>query len=529
MIGKFFKKLIGGEKPPGSTKAVKAPAEGATAPRSHNQRPDRVDKGAADSNKNPRSRRRGGGQGRKPSSETGTNTAVEKPKPNSRHNSRKRAEAAAPAEPWDISQFDVPPLEGKTRFHDFDLEPELMHGIADLGFQYCSPIQAQSLPHALKGADVVGKAQTGTGKTAAFLTVIIDDLLKNPITEKRYAGEARALVIAPTRELVIQIADDAKALCKHTNLKIHTLVGGMDYARQQRHLHDELVDILVATPGRLLDFCGNKDVYLDQLEVLVIDEADRMLDMGFIPQVRQIVRQAPRREDRQTLFFSATFTDEVRHLVDQWTYKPVTVEIQPESVATDTVTQHVYLSSTEEKYTLLYNLIQQEDVESMIVFANRRDECRDLQDKLQRHGIKAGLLSGEIAQNKRVSTLDAFKKGTIKVLVATDVAGRGIHISGISHVVNFTLPEEPEDYVHRIGRTGRAGKTGTSISFACEDDAFRLEPLQALLGKEIKYEQPPAQLLLPTPDLPPAPRRPRQDGPRTRSRSSGNRNRSPRA
>ncbi len=529
MIGKFFKKLIGGEKPSGSAKPAKASAEGAAASPTRNQRADRSAKSPAKStstdNRQPRSRRRKNGPGRNASGEPAVAAAAEKP--SQPRNPRKRPVPAAPAAPWDISEFDVPPMEGKTRFHDFDLAPELMHGIADLGFQYCSPIQAQSLPHALKGADVVGKAQTGTGKTAAFLTVIIDDLLKNPITEKRYAGEARALVIAPTRELVIQIADDAKALCKHTGLKIHTLVGGMDYARQQRHLHDELVDILVATPGRLLDFCGNKDVYLDQLEILVIDEADRMLDMGFIPQVRQIVRQAPRREDRQTLFFSATFTDEVRHLVEQWTYKPVTVEIQPESVATESVTQHVYLASTEEKYTLLYNLIQQEDVESMIVFANRRDECRDLQDKLQRHGIKAGLLSGEIAQNKRVSTLDAFKKGSIKVLVATDVAGRGIHISGISHVVNFTLPEEPEDYVHRIGRTGRAGKTGTSISFACEDDAFRLEPLQTLLGKEIKCEQPPAQLLLPTPDLPPAPRRPRPEGgSRNRSRSSGSRSRS---
>src|SRR5690606_7541277 len=198
--------------------------------------------------------------------------------------------------------------------------------------------------------------------------------------------------------------------------------------------------------------------------------------------------------------------------------------VQPESVATDSVTQHVYLVSTEEKYTLLYNLIQQEHAESMIVFANRRDECRDLQEKLQRHGITAGLLSGEIAQNKRVSTLEAFKDGTIKVLVATDVAGRGIHISGISHVVNFTLPEEPEDYVHRIGRTGRAGKLGTSISFACEDDAFRLEPLQTLLGKEIKCEQPPEYLLMTPPELPPAPRRSREDQARSRSRSGGGNN-----
>jgi len=402
-------------------------------------------------------------------------------------------------------------MEGKSRFHDFDLEPELLHAIADLGFEYCSPIQAQSLPHALKGRDVVGKAQTGTGKTAAFLTAIIDDLGKNPLADERYAGEARALVIAPTRELVIQIAEDAKDMCKYTDLKVHTLVGGMDYAKQQRRLHDTLVDILVATPGRLLDFCRNRDVFLDQLEVLVIDEADRMLDMGFIPQVRQIVRQASRCEERQTLFFSATFTEEVRRLVEQWTNDPITIEIEPESVATDTVTQHVYLAATEEKYTLLYNLVQDEEVESVIVFANRRDQCRDLQDKLQRHGIKAGLLSGEIAQNKRVSTLEAFKTGKLKVLVATDVAGRGIHISGISHVVNFTLPEEPEDYVHRIGRTGRAGKLGTSISFACEDDAFLLEPIGKLLGAQLKCEQPPETLLAEPPYLAPAPRKPRPD------------------
>lgn len=528
MIGKFINKLIGrkSDSAPVSVdnkQQAKAPTHG----RNDKNRPPRH-------NKRPEGRSEHRGEARadtRTESRTDKNAAVTQDHKKSRSSHIQSANRPRPgklatlaAEPWDISMFPVAREEGKTRFHDFDLETPLMHAIADLGFSYCSPIQAQSLPYALKGRDVVGKAQTGTGKTAAFLTAIIDDLLKNPIAEKRYAGEARALVIAPTRELVIQIAEDAKLLCKHTDLKIHTLVGGMDYVKQQRHLHNDLVDILVATPGRLLDFCGNKDVYLDQLEMLVIDEADRMLDMGFIPQVRQIVRQAPRREDRQTLFFSATFTDEVRNLVEQWTYEPVTVDIQPESVATDSVTQHVYLSSTEEKYTLLYNLIQQENAESMIVFANRRDECRDLQEKLQRHGIKAGLLSGEIAQNKRVSTLDAFKDGTIKVLVATDVAGRGIHISGISHVVNFTLPEEPEDYVHRIGRTGRAGKLGTSISFACEDDAFRLEPLQTLLGKDIKCEQPPEHLLLPPPELPPAPRRPRDEQARSRSRTGGSRN-----
>ena len=524
MIGKFFKKLLGSNETPAAQPSNTNSAAGtkkpeATRPPRHsgNSHSGADKNGSSRDHKKPRSK----------SDRTDRPASERQSQPNHRP---PRKPAPVKHEPWDPASFVVEDIPGKTRFQDLDLEPEIMHAVADLGFSYCSPIQAQSLPHALQGKDVVGKAQTGTGKTAAFLTTIIDDLLKNPIPEKRYAGEARALVIAPTRELVIQIAEDAKLLCKYTDLKIHTLVGGMDYVKQQRHLHEDLVDILVATPGRLLDFCGNKDVFLDQLEILVIDEADRMLDMGFIPQVRQIVRQAPKREDRQTLFFSATFTDDVRNLVEQWTYQPVTIDIQPESVANSTVDQHVYLVSTEEKYTLLYNLIQQEHAESMIVFANRRDECRDLQEKLLRHGVNAGLLSGEITQNKRVSTLDAFKNGETKVLVATDVAGRGIHINDISHVVNFTLPEEPEDYVHRIGRTGRAGKSGTSISFACEDDALRLEPIAKLLGKEIKCEQPPEYLLLTPPELPPAPRSARDDRPRTSgartNRSGSNNNRS---
>ncbi|MBB3059343.1 ATP-dependent RNA helicase RhlB [Microbulbifer rhizosphaerae] len=403
--------------------------------------------------------------------------------------------------PWSLDQFQVPEQEGKVRFHDLDLPLDLMHAIYDQGFQYCSPIQGRSLPHTLNGHDLVGKAQTGTGKTAAFLITIIDDLLKNPFEGERYAGEARSLIIAPTRELVMQIADDAKALCKYTDLEIHTLVGGMDYQKQQRNLNERLVDILVATPGRLLDFASNRDCYLDQVEVLVIDEADRMLDMGFIPQVRRIVRQTPRKTHRQTMFFSATFTPEVDSLVEQWTQDPVIVEIEPERVATDSVDQRVYLASSDEKYTLLYNILQSDEVDSLIVFANRRDQCRRLHENLEAHGFSAGILSGDIPQNKRVRTLEDFKAGVTKVLVATDVAGRGIHIAGISHVVNFTLPEEPEDYVHRIGRTGRAGKTGTSISFACEDDAMRLEPIQQLLGQKLKCEQPPEELLVEPPKV----------------------------
>ena len=419
--------------------------------------------------------------------------------PKSRENANRRRrprnrQGARQAGNWTIDQFKVPEVEGKVRFHDLGLDDNVMHAIADLGFEYCSPIQARSLPFSLRGHDVVGKAQTGTGKTAAFLVTVIQDLLNHPVANERYAGEARALVIAPTRELVMQIADDAKALVKYTDLQVHTLVGGMDYDKQKRHLEQSFCDILVATPGRLLDFCGSNDVYLDQVEVLVLDEADRMLDMGFIPQVRRIVRLTPFKDHRQTLFFSATFTHDVEQLAKQWTVDPAKIEIQPESVATDTVNQKIYITSQDQKFKLLNNIIAGDDVESVIIFANRRDQCRRLQEKLKGKGFRVGLLSGEVAQNKRVKTLDDFKSGNINVLVATDVAGRGIHIDGISHVVNYTLPEEPEDYVHRIGRTGRAGRSGTSISFACEDDAFLLEPIQELLGRKLDCEQPPEDI-----------------------------------
>lgn len=370
-----------------------------------------------------------------------------------------------------------------------------MHAIADLGFQYCSPIQAQSLPHTLAGHDVVGKAQTGTGKTAAFLITIFEDLLKNPLESERYLGEPRALILAPTRELVMQIAEDAKSLGQYTGLSVQALVGGMDYHKQHDRLKAEFVDIVVATPGRLIDFCSNNDLYLDRVELLVIDEADRMLDMGFIPQVRRLVRMTPKNDYRQTLFFSATLTGDVQRLVEKWLHNPVTVEIEPDSLAASSVEQHIYMISAEEKYRVMRNVVAGEDVESVIVFANRRDETRRLYEDLQRDGFSVGMLSGDVPQQKRVRTLENFRSGKLKILVATDVAGRGIHIDDISHVINYNLPEEPEDYVHRIGRTGRAGKTGTSISLACEDDALRLEPIEKLLGQKLQCEVPDAALL----------------------------------
>ncbi|MRI32080.1 ATP-dependent RNA helicase RhlB [Endozoicomonas sp. OPT23] len=406
----------------------------------------------------------------------------------------KKPQKKAPP-PWDLSEFKVEPEEGKSRFHDFDLPEGLMRAIHDSGFKYCTPIQAEVLGSTIAGRDAIGKAQTGTGKTAAFLISTIKQLIDIPAPDERFLGEPRAVVIAPTRELALQIGKDAEDLTKYLPLNVVTVVGGMDYDKQRSKIHGNFVDILVATPGRLLDYCERKDLFLDLTETMIIDEADRMLDMGFIPQVRRIIRMTPRPGDRQTLLFSATFTDDVLRLGEQWTYNPVKVEIEPDSVATDTVDQKLYIVTHEQKFPLLMNLVNSKEIERVIVFTNRRDQTRNLTEKLQRKGVKADMLSGEVPQKKRIKVLEQFKAAQLKVLVATDVAGRGIHIDGISHVINFNLPEDPEDYVHRIGRTGRAGATGTSISFACEEDSFLLPDLETLLNTKLKLEYPPAELL----------------------------------
>ena len=398
-----------------------------------------------------------------------------------------------------VQPAEVTNNETQVRFTEFDLPTSLLKAYEDLGFEFCTPIQSQSLKVTMEGHDVTGKAQTGTGKTAAFLTTIINDQLKNPISEARYVAEPRALIIAPTRELVMQIAKDSLLLTKYTDLKVITLVGGIDYQKQIDLLEQNVVDIVVATPGRLIDFVGSKKVDLSFVETLVIDEADRMLDMGFIPQVRQIIAACPKREYRQTMLFSATFTDDIRTLADRWALDPIRIEVQSEYQTTENVDQKVYLVTTEEKYKLLYNLIQRDSSKRVIVFTNRRDQARRLADNLHRNGIETGLLTGEIAQQKRVRTLEEFRNAKIQVLVATDVAGRGLHIDDISHVVNFALPLEAEDYVHRIGRTGRAGAEGTSISFACEDDSFLLPDIEEKIGMKLDCEHPEDSLLLDPP------------------------------
>lgn len=412
-----------------------------------------------------------------------------KPQRRRRYSNRKNT-------PWNPADFVVPEAEGKTRFHDFNLPDNVMRALADLKFQYSTEIQAETIPAALEGKDIIGKAQTGTGKTAAFLLGIVTDLIDYPLDEKLNLGEPRALIVAPTRELALQIAEDAKGLAKYTNLHIVSLVGGMDYDKQRQKLKKKPVDILVATPGRLIDFINRKDVDLWNVEVLVLDEADRMLSMGFIPDVRTIVRNTPRKgTDRQTLLYSATFTEDILNLAEQWTLNAVKIEIAPQIKTTDNVTQQVYLVSGEQKYRLLRNYMDKDHAEKVIVFGNRRDETRKLADRLTKDGIKAALMSGEIAQQKRVRTLEDFRSGKIQVLVATDVAGRGIHIDGVTHVFNYQLPEDPDDYVHRIGRTGRAGATGTSICFACEDDSFLIPEIEAETGVKLECVHPDPELL----------------------------------
>ncbi len=417
---------------------------------------------------------------------------------------------------WDVSEFDVPPADDKTRFHDLKLTSTIMHAIADLGFQYCTPIQAEILPKTLLGKDATGQAQTGTGKSAAFLVTIYTRILKNPIQGKRRPGTPRALILAPTRELVLQIEKDAMDLGKYTRSRPTAVFGGMAYEKQKKILQKKIVDIVMATPGRLLDFQRQKIIDLSRVEILVIDEADRMLDMGFIPDIRRIVRSTPHKTKRQTMFFSATLTPEVMRLSSQWTKDPFSVEIEPETVAAENINQIVYIVTAEEKFSLLYNLIKK--LECVLVFTNRRDQARDLEDRLKRQQISCALLSGEVAQNKRLRVLDGFKSGKFNVLVATDVAARGIHVDGISHVVNYNLPQNAEHYVHRIGRTGRAGSSGTSISFACEDESFYIPDIEEFLGEKMNCEHPEDDLLT----RPPKPlKKAHKPGPKTKKNYAG--------
>ncbi len=434
----------------------------------------------------------GHSKGRKGAKRASTPSSTHQPyNAHTQANQAQQARLATHAE-WGPDDYQVPALKDHLRFKDLELHPSILHAIHQLNYQYCTPIQAKTLPATLLGKDAVGKAQTGTGKTAAFLITAIQYILNNPIKEA-YSSEPRVLALAPTRELAMQIAKDAEELSQFTELNIVTIMGGADYEKQKVRLQRERVDILVATPGRLIDFMQQQVVFLDHVEILVIDEADRMLDMGFMPDVRRIVRATPPTERRQTLFFSATFSHEILMLTERWLQDPIRVEIEPEQVAADVIEQSFYWVSEHQKAQVTGNILNQEDYERVIIFANRRDVCRKLHENLKRQGCQNVLLSGEIHQSKRIKTLDRFKRGDCKVMVATDVAGRGIHIDGVSLVINYELPDEPEDYVHRIGRTGRAGHSGKSISLVDENGGFSMPPLRKYLGHDIPLAPLPAE------------------------------------
>jgi len=444
-------------------------------PESSHSRGDRGDRGG-----------RGGdrrGRGRGPVQE---NTAEGRQRPGGAATTAEMEKLREAHSAWSVEQYQVEPAEGKRRFHDFDLPAEILHAVADKNFQYCTPIQSMSLEHALAGKDVAGRAQTGTGKTAAFLVAILTRYLRTPESRQQQGGAPRALVIAPTRELVIQICKDAAELGKYCGLRSLAVYGGMDYDRQRNEVRDAPVDLLVATPGRLLDFVRSRVIDLSKVDTLVIDEADRMLDMGFIPDVRSIIHRLPPKEKRCTMLYSATLDDEVMRLAAQWMVEPVRIEVESEQVQAKAIKQIVYVVTSNEKFTVLYNHIQQFPDSRILVFCNRKTTTEDVAHSLSRRGIKCETLSGDVNQNRRLRVLEDFREGKVRLVIATDVAGRGLHVDNIGFVINFDFPYAPEDYVHRIGRTGRAGQSGVAISFADEDESFIIPDIEKFIGEELR-------------------------------------------
>ena len=362
-----------------------------------------------------------------------------------------------------------------------------------MNFEYCTPIQEQALPELLAGRDLGGKAQTGTGKTAAFLLAAFTRIANNPLTEQADATP-RVLVLAPTRELAIQIHKDAEAINVFADFTNVVVFGGMDHDKQRKSLQQK-IDILAGTPGRIIDYVRSGALDLSKVELLVIDEADRMLDMGFIPDVRRIVAQLPEKGVRQTMLFSATLEPEIMRLAQSFLHEPVMVETEPEQVVGATIEQTFYSVAGSEKLAMLLYIIKNEPFERMIIFGNRKDKNLDVFEALQKCGIAVELMSGDIAQQKRMRILEDFRSGKVKIVIATDVAARGIHVDNVSLVVNYDLPERSEDYVHRIGRTGRAGQQGKAISFICEYGAYYMPDIEKYVGETFKSTLPTAEMV----------------------------------
>ena len=382
-----------------------------------------------------------------------------------------------------------------TFFTNFDLHPLLQQGLDDSGFTRCTPIQEMTLPLALSGRDVAGQAQTGTGKTCAFLVALMNRLLTTPAVAERKDNDPRALVIAPTRELAIQIDKDAKAIGRHTGLRTALIYGGVDYDKQRQQLKDGC-DIIIATPGRLLDYHKQSVFGLNGVEVMVIDEADRMFDLGFIADVRFIFRRLPAREQRQVLLFSATLSHRVLELAYEHMHNAEKLVVESDNVTADKVRQLVYFPAKEEKLPLLLNLLERTAAERSIIFVNTKAAAERITDRVKRQGYRAGAISGDVPQLKRQKLLQRFQDGQLDILVATDVAARGLHIPAVSHVFNYDLPHDAEDYVHRIGRTARLGAEGDAISFACDLYAMSLPDIETYIGQSIPVASMDADLLI---------------------------------
>ncbi|MFP7726571.1 ATP-dependent RNA helicase RhlB, partial [Lysobacter sp. D1-1-M9] len=393
-------------------------------------------------------------------------------------------------------------------FSSFDLHPSLLAGLESAGFTRCTPIQAMTLPVALKGGDVAGQAQTGTGKTLAFLVAVINRLLSQPALADRKPEDPRALILAPTRELAIQIHKDAVKFGSELGLKFALVYGGVDYDKQ-RELLQQGVDVIIATPGRLIDYVKqHKVVSLHACEICVLDEADRMFDLGFIKDIRFLLRRMPIRTERQTLLFSATLSHRVLELAYEHMNEPEKLVVESEFITNAKVRQLVYFPSDEEKIPLLLGLLSRSEGARTMVFVNTKAWVERVARALERAGYRVGVLSGDVPQKKRESLLAKFQKGQLELLVATDVAARGLHIDGVSHVYNYDLPFDAEDYVHRIGRTARLGAEGDAISFACERYAMSLPDIETYIEQKLPTAPVEADLLVALP----RPKRERPEG-----------------
>jgi len=368
------------------------------------------------------------------------------------------------------------------KFTELNIPAPVMRGIEAVGFTDLTPVQEESIPLALAGKDVAAQAQTGTGKTAAFLIALYSRMLADP----RPTGEQpRALILAPTRELVAQICKDAEGLGVHCPFKVQAIFGGIDYDKQRQALRSG-VDVIVATPGRLIDYFKQKVFSMRRVEMVIIDEADRMFDMGFIKDLRYILRQLPPFDKRQTMLFSATLSPRVMELAYEFMNLAERVKIAPEQVTAERVEQILYHVSRREKFPFLMGLMRREEgMERVMIFVNTKREAEHLAERLNANDCKAAVISGDIDQRKRLRLIDDFKNDRLRFLVATDVASRGLHIDDVTHVVNYDLPQDAEDYVHRIGRTARAGAKGKAISLADEDLVFHLPEIEEYIGGKI--------------------------------------------